>query len=40
MIGLGLLGLKKKEAARDYFKKVLDKNINHQGAIIHLNMID
>lgn len=40
MIGLGLLGLKKKEAATNYFKKVLDKNINHQGAIIHLNMID
>jgi tetratricopeptide (TPR) repeat protein len=40
MIGLGLLGLKKKELARDYFKKVLDQNIGHQGAIIHLNMID
>jgi tetratricopeptide (TPR) repeat protein len=40
MIGLGLLGLKKEELAREYFKKVLDQNINHQGALIHLRMIE
>lgn len=40
MIGLGLLGLERKEQATDNFKKVLDQNINHQGAITHLDMIE
>jgi tetratricopeptide (TPR) repeat protein len=40
MIGLGLLGLERKEQATGNFKKVLDQNINHQGAMIHLDMIE
>ena len=39
VIGLGLLGLDKREEARSSFKKVLDTDINHQGAAIHLGMI-
>ena len=39
LIGLGLLGLDKREEAGSSFKKVLDTDINHQGAAIHLGMI-
>jgi len=40
LIGLGYLGLGETNLAKDYFKKVLDKNINHLGALIHLKMIE
>ena len=40
LIGLGYLGLGKDKLATDHFKKVLDKNINHQGTINHLKMVD
>lgn len=39
LMGLGFLGLGKTELVKSHLKKVLDKNINHQGAIIHLKMI-
>ncbi|MGN6603356.1 MAG: DUF5107 domain-containing protein [Ginsengibacter sp.] len=40
LMGLGFLGLAETHKAIYHFQKVLDKNTNHQGAIIHLNMID
>jgi tetratricopeptide (TPR) repeat protein len=40
LIGLGFLGLEKIEKVKYHFQKVLDNNVNHQGAIIHLNMIE
>jgi tetratricopeptide (TPR) repeat protein len=40
LIGLGFLGLRKTEKVKYHFQKVLDKNINHLGAIIHLKMIE
>ncbi|MEO6914859.1 MAG: DUF5107 domain-containing protein [Chitinophagaceae bacterium] len=39
LIGLGLLGLGKTDEAKTHFNKVLDSNINHQGAAIHRDMI-
>jgi tetratricopeptide (TPR) repeat protein len=39
LMGLGFLGLGKTELVKSHLEKVLDKNINHQGAIIHLKMI-
>ncbi len=39
LIGLGLLGLGKIEEAKNNLQKVLNSNINHQGAAIHLDMI-
>ena len=39
LIGLGYLGLGETKLAKVHFQKVLDKNINHQGALIHLKMI-
>ncbi|MBK0383585.1 DUF5107 domain-containing protein [Pedobacter sp. SD-b] len=39
MTGLGELGLNNYSIAHDYFKQVLVKNINHQGAQVHINMI-
>ena len=40
LIGLGLLGLGKIEEAKNNLQKVLNSNINHQGAAIHLDMIE
>ena len=40
LIGLGLLGLGKTDEAKNNLKKVLESNINHQGAAIHLDMIE
>jgi tetratricopeptide (TPR) repeat protein len=40
MIGLGLLGQGKNKEATTHFQKVLENNINHQGAAIHLDMIE
>jgi tetratricopeptide (TPR) repeat protein len=40
LIGLGFLGLDEIDQVKYHFQKVLDKNVNHQGAIIHLKMID
>ena len=40
LTGLGLLGLHKTEEAKKYFNKVLKENINHQGAEVHLKMIE
>jgi tetratricopeptide (TPR) repeat protein len=40
LMGLGFLGLGKIDKVQYHFQKVLDKNINHQGAIIHLKMIE
>ena len=40
LIGLGMLGLGKKEEAKNYFTNVLSKDLNHQGAAIHLMMIN
>lgn len=40
LIGLGLLGLGKNEEAATHFETVLQTDINHQGAAIHLKMID
>jgi hypothetical protein len=39
VMGLGFLGLDKTDLVKSHLEKVLDKNINHQGAIIHLKMI-
>jgi tetratricopeptide (TPR) repeat protein len=39
LIGLGMLGLGKMEAAKNSFTKVLEANINHQGAAVHQQMI-
>ena len=38
--GLGHLGLGYYEDAQSFFNKILSMNINHQGAILHKNMID
>jgi tetratricopeptide (TPR) repeat protein len=38
LMGLGFLGLGKTDQANYHFQKVLDKNVNHLGAIIHLKM--
>ena len=35
-----MLGLGKKEEAKNYFTNVLNKDLNHQGAAIHLMMIN
>jgi tetratricopeptide (TPR) repeat protein len=40
LMGLGLLGLQKADEAKQNFNKVLKENINHQGAEVHLKMID
>jgi len=40
LIGLGFLGLGKIEEAKNNLQKVLNSNINHQGAAIHLDMIE
>jgi len=40
LIGLGMLGLGKKEEAKKYFTNVLHKDLNHQGAAIHVMMIN
>lgn len=40
LLGLGNLGLKKYDEAEQYFKQVLSEDVNHQGAKIHLKMID
>lgn len=40
MIGLGNLGLEKYDEAELFFKTVLDENVNHQGAMVHLDMIN
>lgn len=40
LTGLGLLGLHKTEEAKIHFNKVLKENINHQGAEVHLKMIE
>ena len=40
LIGLGHLGLGYYEDAQPFFNKILSMNINHQGAILHKNMID
>ena len=40
MIGLGLLGLGNTSEAKSHFQTVLENNISHQGAAIHLDMID
>ncbi len=37
VMGLGLLGLNDREAANECFKKVLEKDVNHTGAMMHLN---
>lgn len=39
LIALGNLGLMNFEKARELFDKVLGEDVNHQGAIIHRNMI-
>ena len=40
LIGLGMLGVGKIDLAKNSFKKILDADINHQGAAIHLAMVD
>ncbi|MEO8719469.1 MAG: DUF5107 domain-containing protein [Ginsengibacter sp.] len=40
LTGLGLLGLHKSGEAKQNFNKVLKENINHQGAQVHLKMIE
>lgn len=40
LIGLGMLGLGKKVEAKNYFLNILNKDLNHQGAAIHLMMIN
>ncbi|RYY31278.1 MAG: DUF5107 domain-containing protein [Chitinophagaceae bacterium] len=35
--GLGYLGLNDREAANNCFRKVLEKDVNHTGAMMHLN---
>ena len=40
LIALGLLGLGKTEEAKNNLQKVLEINSNHQGAAIHLEMIE
>lgn len=40
LIGLGHLGLGFYEETQSFFDKILSLNINHQGAILHKNMID
>jgi tetratricopeptide (TPR) repeat protein len=39
LVGLGQLGLGNYEEADDIFQKILKTDINHEGAITHLNMI-
>lgn len=39
LIGLGLLGMEQISEAKHSFNKVLEKDMNHQGAAIHLGMI-
>ena len=38
MMGLGHLGLQEFEKARTHFDQVLELDVNHQGARVHLNM--
>jgi tetratricopeptide (TPR) repeat protein len=38
MMGLGHLGLQQVETARTFFSRVLELDVNHQGARIHLEM--
>jgi tetratricopeptide (TPR) repeat protein len=40
LIGLGSLGLKMYKEAKQYFNQVLSRDKHHQGARVHLNMID
>lgn len=40
MMGLGHLGLQELEQARTHFAQVLEMDINHQGAMIHLEMCE
>ena len=40
MMGLGYLGLGEMDKVKFHLQKVLDENINHQGAMIHLKMIE
>lgn len=40
LTGLGLLGLDRTEEAKQNFYKVLKENINHQGAEVHLKMVE
>lgn len=40
LTGLGYLGLQRFEQAQQVFQHVLSMDINHQGAQVHLNMID
>lgn len=40
LTGLALIGLHKPEEAKKHFNKVLKQNINHQGAEVHLKMIE
>lgn len=37
VMALGYLGLNKREQANEYFKEVLKRDINHLGAITHMN---
>jgi tetratricopeptide (TPR) repeat protein len=38
MIGLGYLGLNRKDISDSYFEKVLQNDANHLGAIIHMQL--
>jgi hypothetical protein len=38
MMGLGYLGLQELDQARAHFVQVLEMDVNHQGAMIHLEM--
>jgi hypothetical protein len=40
LIGLGYLGLGKKEKAKPEFDIILQTNLFHQGARVHTGMID
>ena len=40
LLGLGYLGLEKKEQSRQEFKRVLEMDTNHLGALSHLRMVD
>jgi Tfp pilus assembly protein PilF len=40
LIGLGYLGLGDKEKAKSEFDTILQTNRFHQGANVHINMID
>jgi tetratricopeptide (TPR) repeat protein len=40
LTGLGYLGLNDQQKSKHFFNNVLEMDINHQGAAIHLNMLD